>query len=76
VDHCSGGAGPSYFNMITEIDRWIETTEAPEQLTAFWLNEQNLPDGSRPVCAYPKHLMYKGTGDTRDPSSFTCVSGG
>jgi feruloyl esterase len=76
VDHCSGGAGPSYFNMITEIDRWIETTEAPEQLTAFWLNEQNQPDGSRPVCAYPKHLMYKGTGDTRDPSSFTCVSGG
>jgi feruloyl esterase len=74
MDHCSGGAGPSYFNMITEIDRWVETGEAPEQLTAFWLNEQNQPDGSRPVCAFPQYLIYKGTGDARDPSSFACVS--
>ena len=73
VDHCSGGAGPSYFNMITEIDRWVETGEAPEQLTVLWLNEENQPDGSRPVCAYPKYLVYNGSGDARTASSFRCV---
>ncbi len=75
VDHCAGGAGPYLVNMLNEIDNWVETTDAPEQLTAYWLNEQNQPDGSRPVCAYPKYLMYNGSGDTRDASSFRCVSG-
>ena len=75
VDHCAGGAGPYLVNMLNEIDNWVETNDAPEQLTAYWLNEQNQPDGSRPVCAYPKYLMYNGSGDTRDASSFRCVGG-
>jgi tannase/feruloyl esterase len=74
VEHCSGGPGPSWVNYIDVIDDWVETGEAPDRLTAFWLNEQNQPEGSRPACAYPKHLVYKGSGDTRDASSFKCVS--
>jgi feruloyl esterase len=73
VDHCAGGAGPSFVNMLNEIDTWVETGDAPEQLTAFWLNEQMQPDGARPVCAYPRHLRYNGAGDIRDASSFSCV---
>jgi len=74
VDHCAGGVGPSWVNFLDEIDKWVETDDAPEQLTAYWLNDQRQPDGSRPVCAYPNHLRYNGTGDTRDASSFSCVS--
>ena len=72
VDHCTGGAGPSFSNHLDAIDRWIETGEAPDQLTAFWLNDQRQPDGSRPVCAYPKVVTYNGSGNPRDASSFSC----
>lgn len=72
VDHCAGGSGPSWVNFLDEIDKWVETGDAPEQLTAHWLNAQRQPDGSRPVCAYPKTVKYKGAGDPRDAASFTC----
>ena len=74
VHHCAGGPGPFYTNMLNEIDKWVETGQAPNQVTAIWLNEQNQPHGARPACAYPKYLMYNGSGDERDPSSFSCVA--
>jgi feruloyl esterase len=72
VDHCAGGAGPFVVDYLDAIDTWVETGTAPDQMTAYWLNEKNQPEGSRPVCAYPKHLVYKGPGDTRDASNFSC----
>ena len=72
VDHCTGGTGPSFSNHLDAIDSWVETGEAPDQLTAFWLNAQFQPDGSRPVCAYPKVVTYNGSGSPRDASSFSC----
>jgi len=74
VDHCFGGAGPDYVNYLDVIDNWVETGEAPDHLTAVWLKAQLQPDGGRPVCAYPKYLVYNGSGDTRNPLNFTCVS--
>jgi feruloyl esterase len=73
VDHCFGGAGPDFVNYLDVIDDWIETGVAPNQVTAFWLNDQFQPDGSRPVCAYPKVVTYNGSGDPRDASSFSCA---
>ncbi len=75
VDHCHGGPGPYWVNYVDVIDEWVETGEAPDQLTAFWLDGQMQPDGSRPVCAHPKYLQYKGSGDPRDASSFSCIGG-
>ena len=75
VAHCFGGVGPDFVNYLDEIDRWVETGDAPEQMTAYWLNDQMQPDGTRPVCAYPDYVKYIGTGDTRDASSFSCVDG-
>lgn len=74
VDHCAGGVGPSWVNYLDEIDKWVETGNAPEQVTAYWLNDQRQPDGSRPVCAHPKYVKYDGNGNPRDVSSFSCVS--
>ena len=74
IDHCAGGAGPYLVNMLIEIDNWVESGVAPNQLTAYWLNIQNQPDGARPVCGYPKYLRYNASGDTRVATSFSCVS--
>jgi feruloyl esterase len=73
VEHCFGGPGPSFVNFLTEIDQWFETGKAPEQVTAYWLDEKMQPNGSRPVCAYPKVAKYDGKGDTRNAASFSCV---
>ena len=74
VEHCFGGPGPSFTNYLTEIDKWVETGKAPEQTAAYWLDEKFQPSGSRLICAYPKVAKYDGKGDTRDVSSFSCVS--
>ena len=73
MDHCIGGPGPSYVNWVDEIDRWVDTDQAPGQVTAHWVNEQLQPDGSRLACAFPNVLEYDGTGDPRDAASFRCV---
>jgi feruloyl esterase len=60
---------------LTEIDRWVESGEAPDQIVAYWLDETMQPAGSRPVCAYPTVAQYDGEGDPRDAASFRCVAG-
>ena len=73
MDHCIGGPGPTWVNWVDEIDQWLETGQAPDQVTAYWFNEQMQPDGARLACAYPKVLEFDGVGDPRDASSFSCV---
>ncbi len=72
VDHCAGGVGPFWVNYLDEIDKWVETGDGPEQMTAYWLNNTKQPDGSRLVCAYPKYVKYNGVGNPRDVASFAC----
>ena len=74
VEHCFGGPGPSWVNFLEELDKWVESGEAPNQTPAYWLDEAMQPTGSRLICAYPKIARYDGKGDTRDASSFSCVS--
>jgi feruloyl esterase len=74
VEHCFGGAGPSWVNFLTELDTWVETGNAPDQMAAYWLDEDNRPSGSRLLCSYPQVAQYDGQGDPRDASSFGCVS--
>ncbi|MHC4204408.1 MAG: tannase/feruloyl esterase family alpha/beta hydrolase [Planctomycetota bacterium] len=75
VEHCFGGPGPSWVNWLEEIDKWVETGTAPDQVTAYWLDEKLQPAGSRLLCAYPNIAKYDGKGDTRDVSSFSCSKG-
>jgi feruloyl esterase len=74
MDHCFGGPGPSWVNWVDEIDQWLETGVAPDEITAYWLDEQMQPNGSRLACAYPNVLTYDGTGDTREAASFYCAA--
>ncbi|BCS95280.1 putative esterase [Desulfoluna limicola] len=72
TEHCFGGPGPSWVNWLDEIDKWVETGTAPDQVAAYWLDENMQPEGSRLLCAYPQVAEYDTEGGTRDVSSFGC----
>jgi hypothetical protein len=74
VGHCFGGAGPSAVDYLDEVDRWAESGKAPDQVTAYWLNKEMQPEGSRLACAHPRILTYDGESDPRKAASFSCVS--
>ena len=74
VEHCFGGVGPDWVNYLDELDKWVTGGDAPEEMTAYWLNQKLQPDGSRLVCAYPKMVRYNGTGDPRNADNFNCVT--
>ena len=73
VEHCFGGPGPSWANYLTEIDLWVETGKAPDQITAYFVDEKMQPAGSRLLCAHPQVAKYDGKGNPSDVSSFSCV---
>ena len=75
VAHCFGGRGPSWVNFLDELDQWVTNDIAPDQITAYWLDEKSQPKGSRLICAYPQIAQYDGQGNTRDVSNFSCVQG-
>lgn len=69
--HCSGGPGPSSFDVMTPLINWVEGGEAPDSIPAA-----QIVDGkelfSRPLCSDPKEAVYIGDGDARLASSFRC----
>ncbi len=76
VAHCRFGPGPHETDYLAAIDEWVETGSAPEQLPTQFAGADLLPtDEGRILCAYPKVAKYDGKGNTRDPSSFSCVNG-
>jgi len=75
VEHCFGGPGPSWVNWLDELDRWVETGVAPDQITVYYVDEKMQPAGSRLLCAYPQTAEYDGKGNPRDVSSFSCGEG-
>lgn len=75
VLHCAGGKGPSAANFLNELDQWVESGEAPEQVTAYFMGEDRKPTGSRPLCPYPQRAEYDGHGNPRKIESFSCSAG-
>jgi feruloyl esterase len=48
----------------------VEKDIAPTSVVA---TGQAFPGRSRPLCAYPKHAHYTGSGDPEDARNFTCA---
>ena len=76
MDHCSGGNGPQAGDIATgplfqALVNWVEKGEAPERIIATSRNGGGTR--TRPVCAYPKTAVYKGSGSTDDAGNFTCA---
>jgi hypothetical protein len=71
VGHCGGGNGPSTFDMFSDLVKWVESGQAPEQIIASRM-QNNQVVRSRPLCAYPKVAKYTGLGSTDDAKNFVC----
>jgi hypothetical protein len=84
VGHCSGGDGPSMVDMLSELDRWVETGKKPERIIATRPAAPAKPASkmagaapaiesmTRPLCPWPQVAAYKGSGSTNDATSFEC----
>ncbi|HTV78611.1 MAG TPA: DUF6351 family protein [Steroidobacteraceae bacterium] len=70
MGHCGGGeATLDRFDMLAAIVDWVENGKAPEAVIA---TGKDFPGRSRPLCAYPRHAQYRGSGDSESAGSFSC----
>ena len=67
--HCGGGPSLDRFDMLTAVSSWVEKNTPPDSVTA---TGRAFPGRSRPLCAYPKHAQYTGSGDSEDAKNFRC----
>jgi feruloyl esterase len=70
--HCSGGPGPSSFDMLAALENWVEKKQAPDHVIASRATRGGVVDRTRPLCVYPRVAVYKGTGSTDAAENFTC----
>lgn len=71
VNHCDAdGVGPSTYEALAALERWVEEGVAPDSL----LTLQETLDGpvtrTRPVYPYPAQPRYRGEGSIDDAGSF------
>jgi len=70
MGHCGGGeAALDNFDMLGAVVNWVERGIAPQSVEA---SGKAFPGRTRPLCAYPKHAQYKGSGDTEKAENFEC----
>jgi len=70
MGHCGGGtAALDEFDLIDPIVNWVEKGEAPQSVTA---TGRAFPGRSRPLCPYPQHAHYQGSGDIESARNFEC----
>jgi feruloyl esterase len=67
MGHCGGGPGVNTFDSIGTLEKWVEKGVAPD--TMLGTGAQDL---SRPMCPYPQFAEYKGSGDLKDASNWSC----
>jgi feruloyl esterase len=73
MGHCGGGEGPSVFDKIGPLERWVEQGKAPDMLPASHVIDGKV-DRTRPLCPYPQVARYKGNGSIDDAMSFECAA--
>jgi feruloyl esterase len=69
VYHCSGGDGPSDFDILTPLMAWVEGGRAPEEIVA----SRTRPQRTRPVFVYPQVARYVGHGSVDEVASFSAA---
>ncbi len=70
--HCGGGVGPNTFDALTALERWVEQGHAPSSIVASHTTGPGV-NRTRPLCPFPQHAVYKGTGSIDDAADFACV---
>ena len=70
MGHCGGGPGVNTFDSIGTLEKWVEKGIAPDQILGTGAKGM-----TRPLCPYPQYAEYKGTGDLKDASNWSCTTG-
>jgi feruloyl esterase len=68
--HCAGGAATDSWDGLGALVEWVEQGKAPERIVATGTTV--FPGRSRPLCPYPQHAQYNGSGNPEDAANFTC----
>lgn len=71
--HCTGGPGPSSFDSLGALDRWIVKGVAPDRILATHSTGGKV-DRTRPLCPYPQVARWNGRGSIDDAANFACVA--
>lgn len=62
-------------DVLSALERWVEKGVAPKRIVAVkYVNDQPAQGvlRTRPLCAYPRTAVYRGTGSTDDAANFDC----
>ena len=70
--HCGGGPGPGPVDWTATIADWVENGKAPDQVIARKAAVGGAVSRTRPLCPYPQHAEYTGSGSTDDAANFVC----
>ncbi len=73
MGHCTGGTGPSAFDSLGALDRWVTKGIPPDRIVA------TQPAGgkairTRPLCPYPQVARWNGSGSIDDAANFICAA--
>jgi len=71
MQHCVLGAGPNSFDTLSAMEQWVEKGIAPESIPATHL-ANNVVDRTMPLCKFPEQAHYKGSGDPKIVTSWSC----
>lgn len=69
--HCGGGIGPNTFDALTTLEQWVEQGQAPASIVATKTSGPGT-NRSRPLCPFPQHAVYQGTGSIDEAVNFAC----
>lgn len=72
MGHCSGGPGVSGFDMLGELEKWVEQKQPPNRVIAS--RTDNGVTRTRPLCPHPQVARWNGRGDSNDAASFSCAA--
>jgi feruloyl esterase len=74
VQHCGGGEGPSEFDMLTQLENWVERGIPPVEVIAVRRDSPGAVDIARPLCPYPQIARPIGPAlSPTEASNFECV---
>jgi feruloyl esterase len=71
MQHCVLGEGPNSFDTLTAMEQWVEKGIAPDAIPAAHL-ANDVADRAMPLCKFPEQAHYKGSGDPKSVSNWTC----
>ena len=73
MNHCGGGPATGRYDAFAALVNWVEKGNAPQAIVATAGADTPWPGRTRPLCAYPKMVRYRGAGSIEQAENFECV---